>query len=60
MHFVDVVRRAQAFELDGLRVSVGHGQLFGRLAQGQVVGEEQRRRAQAVAPWDRVRVRRVT
>ena len=48
-HLVDVVGRAQALQLDRLRVAVRDRQLLGRLQQRQVVGEEERRGALPVA-----------
>ncbi len=48
-HFVDVVRRAQPFQLDRFRVAVGNGQFLRGLAERQVVSEEQCRGAQAMA-----------
>ena len=48
-HFVDVVRRAQPFEFDRLRVAVRDGQFLGRLPERQVVCEEQCGSTEAVA-----------
>jgi hypothetical protein len=48
-HLVHVIGRAQALKFDGFRVAVRDRQLLRRLQQRQVVGEEERRGALAVA-----------